>query len=112
MLVDGRATLARVSADDGVRSKYPDIALEGTRGAVTWFDERDGNREVYLAVAPSSRAAVVGGGHVTPCDADAGRIDRRISSLGIAERVGLAWSDDSSGNYEVFFQPFDAPAIR
>ena len=23
------------------------------------------------------------------------------------DRIGLAWSDDSSGNYEVFFQPFD-----
>ena len=24
------------------------------------------------------------------------------------DRIGLAWCDDSSGNYEVFFQSFDA----
>ncbi len=23
------------------------------------------------------------------------------------ERLGLAWSDDSTGNYEVYFEPFD-----
>ena len=27
------------------------------------------------------------------------------------ERIGLAWSDDTSGNYEVFFQSFDADGI-
>jgi len=105
-LVDGHATLARVSADDGVRSKYPDIALEGARGALTWFDERDGNREVYLAVAPLSELllSVEGSGRRVTLTPGA--------SIGAylawnADRVGLAWSDDSSGNYEVFFQPFD-----
>ena len=30
------------------------------------------------------------------------------TSRGTVERVGLAWSDDSDGNYEVYFQSFDA----
>ena len=106
-LVDGRAALARVSADDGIPSKYPDIALEDARGAFTWFDERDGNREVYLAVAPAQELLLSVEGR-----------ERRVTltpgeSIGAyvawnRERVGLAWSDNSSGNYEVFFQPFDA----
>ena len=106
-LVDGRATLARISADDGVRSKYPDIALADAGGALTWFDERDGNREVYLAVAPGREllTSVEGRGRRVTLTPGA--------SIGAyvawnRDRVGLAWSDDSSGNYEVFFQPFDA----
>ena len=106
-LIDGRATLARVSADDGVRSKYPDIGLEGERGAVTWFDERDGNREVYLAVAPTEELlqSVEGRGRRVTLTPGA--------SIGAylawnRDRIGLAWSDASNGNYEVFFQPIDA----
>jgi hypothetical protein len=34
---------------DGSPSKYPDIAIEGSRFALSWFDERDGNEEIYLA---------------------------------------------------------------
>jgi hypothetical protein len=44
----GRIEDRRVSTDDGRESAYPDIALEGTRAAITWFDSRDGNEEVYL----------------------------------------------------------------
>jgi hypothetical protein len=38
----------RISTDDGRESAYPDIALDGTRVVLTWFDSRDGNAEVYL----------------------------------------------------------------
>jgi hypothetical protein len=107
-LADGRATLVRLTADDGVRSKYPDLAFgRGGRGAITWFDERDGNREVYLAAAPVGEL-------LQPIEARAHRVTTTPgSSIGAylamnGERIGLAWCDDSSGNYEVFFQPFDA----
>jgi hypothetical protein len=55
-LADGIVTLARLTADDGIRSKYPDIAFAGGRGAITWYDERDGNREVYLAAAAADES--------------------------------------------------------
>jgi hypothetical protein len=105
-LADGRATLVRLTADDGIRSKYPDIALADGRGAITWFDERDGNREVYLSAAPASEL-------LRPIGKRARRVTTTPgASIGAyvaenGERIGLAWSDDSSGNYEVFFQPFD-----
>jgi hypothetical protein len=38
----------RLSRDDGHDSAYPDMALDGSRFAATWFDSRDGNNEVYL----------------------------------------------------------------
>jgi hypothetical protein len=106
-LVDGQASLVQLTADDGVRSKYPDLALEGELGAITWFDERDGNREVYLAAAPA--AELMG-----PVEPRARRVtDSHGASIGAylafnSDRIGLAWSDEIGGNYEIFFQPFDA----
>ena len=44
----GAPTVARLSADDGRESKYPDVALRGNRVALTWYDTKDGNTEVYL----------------------------------------------------------------
>ena len=41
---------ARLSFDDGASSVYPDLAFGAGRAAVTWWDTRDGNAEVYLAV--------------------------------------------------------------
>lgn len=105
-LADNGATLVELTADDGIASKYPDIALEGELAAITWFDERDGNREVYLAAAP---AAELRG----PIEQRAHRVtDSQGASIGAylawnGNRIGLAWSDDTGGNYEVFFRPFD-----
>jgi hypothetical protein len=105
-LADDRVVLTQLSTDDGVRSKYPDIALAGTDAALTWFDEQDGNTEVYLAVA-SLRA-------LSPLEPHARRITNTPGeSIGAyvawnRQRVGLAWSDDTDGNYEVYFQSFDA----
>ena len=104
---DGTVTLARLTADDGVRSKYPDLALAADRAAITWFDERDGNREVYLATGAAHELLL-------PIEERARRITATPgASIGAyltwnGDRIGLAWSDDSDGNYEVYFQPFDA----
>jgi hypothetical protein len=104
-LADGRVVLTQLSTDDGIRSKYPDVALAGMDAALTWFDERDGNTEVYLAVAPLPA--------LSPLEPHARRITNTAGqSIGAyvawnRQRVGLAWSDDSDGNFEVYFQSFD-----
>ncbi|HEY3517620.1 MAG TPA: hypothetical protein VGL98_11285 [Gammaproteobacteria bacterium] len=102
------ATLARITADDGIRSKYPDLAFSADgRAALTWFDERDGNREVYLATARSDELT-------RPIEERARRVTTTAgASIGAylawnGASIGLAWCDDSSDNYEVFFQSFDA----
>ena len=51
-LEDERIEVARLTVDDGFPSKYPDLVFGPDRVALTWLDERDGNREVYLFVAP------------------------------------------------------------
>lgn len=104
------SSVARLTADDGRASKYPDIDGVG-RLALTWFDERDGNKEVYLLTAAENDLT--------------GEIDtraRRVTSTkgesigaylrwGAGERIGLAWSDDSEGQHEVYFQAFGADAL-
>jgi hypothetical protein len=99
--------LERLTRDDGAESKFPDLKIsdEG-RVALTWYDMRDGNDEVYLFVGGESDLH--------------GEIDdrsRRISvtdgeSIGAylawnGEEIGLAWSDKTPGVHDVFFERFD-----
>ncbi len=112
LAADDEVTLARLTADDGIRSKYPDLAFDaGGRAALTWFDERDGNREVYLAATDAADELLA------PIEPRAQRITSTPgASIGAyvartRDRIGLAWCDNSSGNFEVFFQPFDASAM-
>ena len=95
----------QLTADDGFPSKYPDLALSDGRVALTWFDERDGNREVYLfgGSLDGLAHASVSARRVTQTPGE---------SIGAyvtwnRGRIGLAWSDDHDGQHEVYFQPFD-----
>ena len=106
--VDGSgAHVERLTKDDGAESKYPDLKMsdEG-RLALTWYDMRDGNDEVYLLVGSQSDLH--------------GEIDdrsRRVTmtageSIGAyltwnKEVLGLAWSDKTRGVHDIFFQRFD-----
>ncbi len=102
--VDG-PELLRLTAQDGAASTYPDIALGPDRLALTWFDERDGNREVYLATVTYDELN-------TEVDQRARRVTRTPGeSVGAyvawnGPHIGLAWSDDSEGRHEVYFQRF------
>ena len=93
---------------DGFASKYPDLAVGGGRVALTWFDERDGNKEVYLFVGDEH--ALKG-----ELDARAARITNTPGeSIGAyvtwnpkRRRIGLARSDNSEGQHEIYFDPLD-----
>jgi hypothetical protein len=103
-----RVSLHRLTADDGSESKYPDIAINGEQVALTWFDARDGNTEVYLL---ATRSSALRDGLI---DARARRVTQTpAESIGAyvawnGDRIGLAWSDAAMGQHEVYFQPFDA----
>lgn len=102
---DGGAPPRQLTADDGVPSKYPDIAFNGSRVALTWFEEREGNEDVFVAVASVD-------------DVDAPLRTHQVTrnpgeSIGAylaweGDRVGVAWSDEIDGQHEVYFQAFDA----
>jgi hypothetical protein len=101
----------RLTRDDGATSKYPDLAIDDQgRVAVTWYDMRDGNDEVYLFV-----------GRIPDLQ---GELDDRARRVTTTEgessgayvawndgRVGLAWSDKTPGAHEVYFQSFDAAGM-
>jgi hypothetical protein len=102
----GHREVARLTADDGFASKYPDLALAGDRAALTWFDERDGNQEIYLFAAPSAglEAGVEAALHRvtdTPGDSFGAYVAWN------ERRVGVAWSDAQDSQSEVYFQSFD-----
>ncbi len=96
----------QLSADDGFASKYPDLGVHGATAALTWFDLKDGNEEVYLAQVDFRAAG--------PVDAAPRRITQSAGeSVGAylawnGDSLGLAWNDNASGQHELFFQAFDA----
>ncbi len=106
--LDGsESALIRLTRDDGQRSKYPDLALSGQRAALTWFDDRDGNRDVYLLTGTLAELH-------DSVDLRAQRITHTPGeSIGAyvawnGERIGLAWSDELDGPHDIRFQSFDA----
>lgn len=106
---DASATAAvRLTADDGAPSKYPDLAIEKDgRMALSWQDERDGNVEVYLLAGRLGDLA----GEVQQRGRRVTNTPGESNGAYVAwngDRVGLAWSDKTSGQHEVYFESFDA----
>jgi len=98
----------QVTPDDGYASRYPDIAIDAGRVAMTWFDERDGNREVYLASAPVTAPQVLGPAARRVTNTPGASIGAYLA-FG-SGRLGVAWCDDTSGSYDIFLQYFDPEA--
>ena len=99
-------SVTRLTSDDGKESKYPDVAIRGGDAALTWFDAREGNTEVYLFAGPPGELT-------SGIDGRAHRVtDTRGESIGAylawnGTRIGLAWCDDTVGQHEIYFQAFD-----
>lgn len=100
----GTSELAVLTMDDGVPSRHPDITFSPDgRVAVTWYDERDGNQEVYLFAGRMAEFVEERAFRVTDTPG------RSIGSLPAwnGRRIGVVWTDDSDGQAEVFFRPFN-----
>ena len=80
------ATGSLLTADDGYDSTYPDLAFSGDRAALTWFDLRDGNAEIYLFA-----------GSAGALQAPVGRDARRITTRPRVHGAYLAWNGDGCG---------------
>ena len=105
------ATHTQISDNDGYASTYPDIGMNaGGRVALTWFDERDGNEEVYLSVG-ANRDLINGG---LP---EAFRVTHTVTeSIGAylawnGDRLALVWCDSKEGQKELYSQMFDAQGM-
>lgn len=124
--VDDEGSSGRqLTPDDGFASTYPDIALLGDRAALTWFDERDGNQEVYLSVLPLQtllNQGALAGARITTTPGES--IGAYVAWSQSGDRLGLAWSDEMGasdrfgGQKEIHFATYDrsgkplAPAVR
>lgn len=98
----------QLSPDDGKPSLYPDLQLNGAgEAALTWFDRKDGNSEVYLLVAPLGTLEAGAAPDPVRVTRDKGEsIGAYLAWNGPV--VGLAWSDDMSGRRELYVQAFSA----
>jgi hypothetical protein len=86
---DGQVDDRRISTDDGIESAYPDIALDGARAAITWFDARHGNAEVYLRCVRLDAA----GAPPANLQLDDGAARRVTRSPGDSIGAYVAWND-------------------
>jgi len=109
--VDGLATAVRLTKDDGAPSKYPDLAIgDGGRIALSWQDERDGNVEVYLLTGVlGDLSGEIDGRSRRVTNTPGETIGAYLAWNG--NRIGLSWSDKTSGQHEVYFESFDATGM-
>ncbi len=97
----------QLTTDDGFDSKYPDLAFGEDAVALTWWDRKDGNEEIYISI--DSFDSIKEG-----LDRNALRVTTTPGeSIGgyvswNAPRFGLAWNDDTVGQHEIYFQSFDS----
>lgn len=106
----GRIEARALSGDDGHDSVYPDLALDGDRAALTWFDYRDGNAEVYL------RCTRLAAGALPAAVSDAAAARRVTHSPGNSlgayavwhvGSIELAWVDADGEDAGLWRQRFD-----
>jgi hypothetical protein len=102
---DRVSEVRQLTADDGVPSKYPDVAIGHDRIALTWYDERDGNTEVYLSATRWEDLAENIDTHTRRVTNTPGAsIGAYVAWNG--RHFGLAWCDDTEGQQEIYYQPF------
>lgn len=102
-----KATRIQATPDDGHASLYPDLQLNADgQAALTWFDEKDGNREVYLLIAPLKALGTNGSPGPVRVTRDKGE-STGAYVIWNEQTAGLAWSDDSSGRHEIYAARFD-----
>jgi len=97
-----------LSVDDGQPSLYPDLQINAAgQAALTWFDKRDGNEEIYLIVAPLELLGT------NSMPAPRRITNDKSASIGAyaawnGATLGLAWSDSPYGSREIFVEIFDS----
>jgi hypothetical protein len=105
-ITDAEIQQRTISDDDGHASLYPDLAINGAdEVGLAWFDEKDGNREVYLRTG--ALAQLTGGGPLKEqriTNTPAPSIGAYLAWNG--HRLGLAWCDSDFGQSEVYIETF------
>jgi len=93
----------RVTNDAG-SSSSPSLAWTGSGFGIAWYDDRDGDSEIYFARLDAPGAKIGGDVRVTSA-AGTSRLPR-VAWSGID--YGLLWSDQRDGTWESWFARVDA----
>ncbi|MGC3982559.1 MAG: hypothetical protein QM808_15025 [Steroidobacteraceae bacterium] len=106
-ITEGSIRHATLSPDDGFDSIYPDIGINDNGVvALTWFDTRDGNQEVYLSVG--SLAELLSSNSLHPqriTHTPANSIGAYLAWNGA--RLALVWCDAQPGQQELYARFFN-----
>jgi hypothetical protein len=85
--------------DAGGSSFDPSLAWTGSEFGLSWFDDRDGNTEVYFTRIDGDGAKVGADVRITN---NSGASDHAFIGWSGSE-YGIVWSDDREGNEEIYF---------
>jgi hypothetical protein len=95
-------TDVRVTTDSSASYK-PDMTWTGSEYALVWYDYRDGNTEIYLALVSADGVKASADLRIT-ADADTSE-EPDVAWSG--STLGVTWWDDRDGNYEIYFALID-----
>ncbi len=94
---------APVQVTDADGGSYgPTLAWNGSEYGVSWYDDRDGNREIYFTRVTSGGSKVGSDVRVTVDGASSDNVGPR-SLAWTGSQYGACWIDDRDGTREVYF---------
>jgi hypothetical protein len=90
--------------NDSSFSGYPFLVWTGSEYGVSWYDERDGNEEIYFARIDSSGNKIGSDTRITYYSS--GSYNPVLAWTG--SEYGVSWFDDRDGNWEIYFAILDS----
>jgi len=97
----------RITNDVG-GSGHPSLVWTGTEYGVSWYDNRDGNTEIYFARIDSTGAKIGTDMRITN---DAG-LSENPSLAWANTEYGVSWIDNRDGNTEIYFARIDSSGSK
>lgn len=96
-------------ASGATNSFEPRLAMVDGTAAVTWYDERNGARDVYLNVTTDAGASWLNLEEALRVDGDeAGEANSLHPAVALqGSKVYLTWQDDRSGGYDIYQRTYD-----
>jgi len=85
--------------DDIHNSRYPALAWNGAQHVVAWEDDRNGNKDIYLAYLSATGVVTSPNIQIT---FDPGN-SSKPALVCTGTECGVAWEDDRHGDQEIFF---------
>ncbi len=99
--------------DSGATNSFEaHVAMESSTAVVTWYDERNGPRDIYLNTTTDVGATWTGSTAPTQVDSDGpGASDALHPSIALnSGKAYIAWQDDRSGGYDIYERTYDTAA--